>query len=354
MVQFSGIGTYLRSFLTGLTASADLQTVLMGKISDLPDGPWEKVSLSAPIYSLREQWEVPWAFAGARGSLLHVPHYNVPVSIARRTIATVHDAIHLRFPHWVRNPLARLYAKFFFSAVLPRTAALLTVSEWSKKDIVALSGVSPNHVKVVYPAVSPHYKPIAKVEHNRIKHELGLPDRYLLYVGNLKESKNVPRLIRSYQRLKAQWRDVPPLVLVGKNFLAEGDACLSQPGVLWRGEIPHSQLHSYYACAEGLLFPSLYEGFGLPPVEAMACGVPVLVSDRASLPEVTGGAALIVDPLNEDAISHGIQRLCEESALRNDLITKGLVRAHYFSVSRMVDGITNLYHETLRDKLKAL
>src|SRR5262249_43267369 len=163
------------------------------------------------------------------------------------------------------------------------------------RDLVTLLGNPEGKITVTYPGVSKGLQPIPAEQCISTLTDLKLRPGYFLYVGNLKEFKNVPRLIDAYKHLKQHHPDVPPLVLVGRNFMPGFDTLLNEtPGVRWLKEVEATQLPVIYSSALALVFPSLYEGFGLPPLEAMACGTPVICSDRGSLPEVVGDAALLV------------------------------------------------------------
>jgi len=168
-------------------------------------------------------------------------------------------------------------------------------------------------------------------------------------VGNLKEFKNVQRLVKAYRLLQARRKDCPMLVLAGKNFIPGFEReLLSNPGIRWIGAISDNILPRLYKEALLFLFPSLYEGFGLPPLEAMASGTPVLCSNRASLPEVVGDAAVMVDPENTEALSAAMERVTYDAGLRKEMSAKGLRQAARFSWDTMVNQTLRVYDECLR------
>jgi len=350
MVNASGIGTYLQGLLAGIreSDSAHFSFVLLGNPGLLPSGPWSVTAMSSPIYSWREQLRIPLAVRRANAALLHSPHYNMPVLMASKTIVTVHDLIHLKFPQYWPSRLAQAYAHFFFHHVVTRAKAILTVSENTKRDLVEMLSIPEARITVAYNAVSQDRFSHLEPSDLAAFHRLNLPKDYLLYVGNLKEFKNVPRLLDAYRQLRSARKDGPALVLAGRNFILGFEKEISQtPGVLWIGEVRRELLPCLYKNALAFLFPSLYEGFGLPPLEAMASGTPVLCSNRASLPEVVGDAALMVNPERTEEIVAAMARLIDDASLRKELSAKGLRQAARFSWKTMTQQTLAVYEQCL-------
>lgn len=350
MIRSSGIGTYLRGLLSGLQQilPADITFSLLGDPDSLPPGPWDVHPASSGIYSIREQVEIPLALRAMKSALFHASHYNVPIVLASRSVVTVHDIIHLKFPELLRSPLERAYAKFYFHRIIPRTRRILTVSENSRRDLIELVHIPPERVTVAYPAVSNEFRPLTLRQARTVLDPLGLPSDYLLYVGNIKESKNTAFLLEAYSRLKERRPDAPPLVLVGRNFISGFDQVIARAAdVHWLAECEPGLLPALYAGAALFIFPSLYEGFGLPPLEAMACGTPVLCSNRASLPEVVGDAALMFDPTNLDELIHSMELALDRSDVRTELSRKGLLRVRQFSWKDLATKTLAVYRESL-------
>jgi len=350
MASASGIGTYLRGLVPALyQLQTDREELVLIKSEGEADlHPGRTLTVKSGIYNLREQMVIPKACRALSAQLLHSPHYNIPVLMTRRCVVTVHDLIHLKFPQFLRSPLARAYAHFFFKTVIPRTRAVLTVSEHTKKDLIEMLGIPAGHITVANPGVPAQFQPQTSEQIAQTLRAFGLQRDYFLYVGNLKEFKNVQFLVKGYKILNEKLTDCPPLVIVGRNFIPGFDKQLeAMPSIRWLKEVEPAMLPSLYAGALGLVFPSLYEGFGFPPLEAMACGTPVICSASASLPEVVGNAALLIDPRSTDSLLQAMLRLQQDSSLRRDLRSLGLQRAAQFSWKTLAEKTFSVYRQCL-------
>jgi glycosyltransferase involved in cell wall biosynthesis len=258
-----------------------------------------------------------------RARLFFSPGYNSPVGWPKPFVFTLHDLNHLCVPE-NSNTLKRAYYQRVIRPACHRAAFVLTVSEYSKREIMAWAGVDKGQVINVGNGVG---KPFTA---DGQKHDPGYP--YLLYVGSHKPHKNLPRLLRAYAA--SGICDDVRLVMTGapsRELIATIDELRVGANIHFVGTADNEDLAQLYRGARGFVFPSLYEGFGLPPLEAMACGAPVLTSNVCSLPEVVGDAGILVDPLNVDGIAHGIRTLVENSDMRMKLRQKGLLRAKEFS-----------------------
>lgn len=346
MVRHSGIGSYLRGLLSGFSREEMARLVLMGPPDALPPAGGV-FPASEPIYGLREQWQMPLRLRKIKPALLHVPHFNIPLAYPGRLVVTVHDVIHLLFPRFSRARFAAAYARFMLSRVGPRAALVMADSECTKRDLMRF-GFSVEKIRVVPLAVGEHFRPVDPAEAAARVGRYGLVPGYLLYVGNLRPIKNIPRLVEAYLKTRARRPDVPPLVLAGRDQMTKESAVWrNNPAIKFLGEVALEDLPALYAAAGLFVFPSLYEGFGLPPLEAMACGCPVVASRAGSLPEVVGDAALTVDPEDADSISDGMERLLSDSGLRGDLARRGLVRAKSFSWRATAQAVSRVYQEAL-------
>jgi len=255
--------------------------------------------------------------------LFFSPGYNSPIGWPKPFVFTLHDLNHL----CVRdnsNAAKRAYYKYIIRPACHRAAYVLTVSEYSKREIAAWAKIKEEKIINVGNGVGPPFTATGR------KFEPGYP--YLLYVGSRKPHKNLPRLLEAYS-ISGIRRDVR-LVLSGKPDLhmsREIERRGLSGDVVFADSDADRDLSDVYRGALALVFPSLYEGFGLPPLEAMACGIPVLTSKLCSLPEVVGDAGVLVDPLDVEAIADGMRRLVQDSDLRTELRKRGLLRAKEYS-----------------------
>jgi glycosyltransferase involved in cell wall biosynthesis len=307
-----GIGTYIRGLLTAMVG---VDYVAFGpRDAALPAGV-EHVFVDAPKYSVRELFKVG---RDAKIDLFHAPHYVVPF-LKVPFVVTVHDLIHLRH----RNPLARAYARTMIGRAVRKSRRVITVSDAVRTEIAAEFGhaekiaVTHNGVDAVFTAAG------AKAE-----------GRYFLFVGNDKPHKNVDRLVEAFSRV----RDAQ-LMLAGGSFERFGN----RDRIVVAGFVSSEQLASLYRGAIALVQPSLEEGFGLPALEAMACGTAVITSTAPALIEITGDAALHVDARSIDAIGDAMQSILHDATLRASIIARGLDRSKNFTWRRCADLTREIY-----------
>jgi glycosyltransferase involved in cell wall biosynthesis len=252
------------------------------------------------------------------------PGYNPPLSSSAPYIFTIHDLMHLRVAE-ERSPAKRLYYEHIVRPALAKAFKVLTVSNFSKQEIVEWGGIPPQKVLVVGNGVSSGFLPTGT------RHVETRP--YFFYIGNRRPHKNLARLLKAFHSAHLA-HDVILLcsgIRDGAISRWIHEAGLDESCVRFTGEIPEERISDYYRGALAVLMPSLYEGFGLPALEAMACGTPVLASNCTSLPEVVGDAGLLVDPLDVAAITDGICRILQDAELRKELTTRGLAQASIFS-----------------------
>jgi glycosyltransferase involved in cell wall biosynthesis len=352
-----GIGTYIRNLLRQL-ARLDHNTeyVLLCRPEDRETlgalgANFRAVSETAENYSLSEQLRIPLALKREGVTLFHAPHYVLPPLVPCRSIVTIHDCIHLMFPQYLPGRLAFGYARISMALAARRAARVLTVSETSKRDIIKFFGTPEEKIDVIYNAydqrfgVEPREEDVVRV---RERYQLG--DKFVLYAGNVKPHKNLERLIEAFHLVRSQGLDLK-LILIGdeiSKYAALRRAVHRHQlhrHVRFLGYLPEETLAVMYRLAAVFVFPSLYEGFGLPPLEAMASGTPVVTSNVSSLPEVVGDAAILVDPYDPQAIADGIRRVVTDGGLRDELHRKGLARAHQFSWETSVRRVREIYRE---------
>ena len=258
------------------------------------------------------------------------PSYTPPVCWSGSFIFTIHDLIHLDIPE-ERSQFKDLYYHYIVKPATLRASKVLTVSEYSRQRILKWSGMNPEKVIVVGNGVDPHFSPEGP------KHMPGYP--YIFYVRNTKPHKNVPALLEAFAKL-----NTPNLRLLLSGGPDDDTRHLAlrlgiYDRVVFTGRIPEEELPAYYRGAAVVTMPSLYEGFGLPALEGMACGVPVVVSNTTSLPEVVGDAGILVNPHDAESIADGLNRALTDESLRAELRRRGLERAKLFNWDRVADKI---------------
>ena len=355
-----GIGTYIRQIALQLHASpGDLDYVLLCRPADADElaallPRFDRVTTAALPYSIGEQFRIPWRLLRTGADLLHEPHYVLPPLTRCRSVVTIHDCIHLMFPQYLPNSLAYYYARGAMFAATHQADRVLTVSEASKRDILRYYDIPPEKVQVIYNAMDERFlTPPDEATTDRVRQRYQLNHPFVLYVGNIKPHKNIERLVAAFSQAR-------PLGPVGLKLVIVGDDLSNYPKlrqvvhrhqldkhVRFLGYQPQETLASFYRLAGAFVFPSLYEGFGLPPLEAMACGTPVVTSNVSSLPEVAGDAALLVDPTDTDAIAHGIVQALTDSTVSARLREAGPRRAREFSWARSARQIAAVYREVL-------
>lgn len=356
-----GIGTYIRNILAGLGhLDRSTEFIVLCKpderaiAADL-GANFRAVVEPARPYSIGEQVRLPLALARERVDLLHEPHYVLPALTRCPSVVTIHDCIHLMFPQYLPNRLAAPYARSSMWVATRKAHRILTVSEASKRDILRFFDIPPERITVVYNAIDDRFLAPPDEEHiERVRQRYQLDHPFALYVGNIKPHKNVDRLIDAFGRARRHGLEDLRLIVIGDE-LSKYPALRQavhrhrlDKHVRFFGFQPIETLSVFYRLARVFVFPSLYEGFGLPPLEAMACGTPVVTSNVSSLPEVCGDAALLMDPMDPDAIAAGIVRATCDETLRDELVCKGRARARQFSWAESVRRIHGIYMEVLR------
>ena len=351
-----GIGTYIRNLLRQLARiDTSNEYVLLCHEPDLDLanslGPnFRAVLESSPNYSIREQFHVPWVLRRERPDVYHAPHYVLPPAVSCASVVTIHDCIHLMFPQYLPSRMAYAYARSVMWAAARRAQRIITVSEASKRDILHFFNVPPEKVVVVPNAIDERFLvPPPEIELARVRERYQLQHGFVLYAGNIKPHKNLVRLIEAFSQIRQGPFQELKLLIIGDQIskLPALRRAVHQlklhKHVRFLGYIPDETLAVLYRSAEVFVFPSLYEGFGLPPLEAMASGTPVVTSNTSSLPEVTGGAAVLVDPYDVGSIVDGVRRVLTDPSLAAELRRKGPLRARQFSWERSVAKTKELY-----------
>lgn len=278
-------------------------------------------------------WEQFYLPAAVKGRLLWSPNNTGPLAVSNQ-VCTFHDLIPLDRPEWF-NPRFAAWYRWLLPRLARKVRHLIAVSEFTKRRIVERFGVDPANVTVIPNGVDARFHPRSFEEVADVRRALGIQSEdYLLCVGSVEPRKNLGRLLQAWSRIEKRIAPGVQLVVAGAKgaSLVFSDVSIGTlpPRVQLTGYVRDEQLPALYSGALALVYPSLYEGFGLPPLEAMACGTPVVTSDNTSVPEVVGDAAVLVDPCDVESIADGIRRVLESGSLRSRMRKSGLARAERY------------------------
>ena len=340
MILHSGIGTYTRNLVANILDIDKTNTyTLLGREKELSKYAQKPnvfiKEFHSPIYSISEQVIEPLKLWNTE--FLHCPHYNIPVIYEGEMIVTVHDLIHLLFPQFLKHKAAYFYAKSLFKLMTIRAKEIIAVSENTKADIVNYLGVKEDKVVVIYNGVSEIFRKDASQEEcEKLRDKLNLHARYILNVSNMKMHKNIEILIKAYSKLRKKGIE-QKLLLVGgeKERIRELQVYADQfnvtKDIIFLQNIDFEDLPLLYRICDVFVFPSLYEGFGLPLVEAMASRVPVVTSNVSSMPEVVGNAGITIEPSDADSLAEAIEKVISDSNMRENMIKMGIKQIEKFN-----------------------
>jgi glycosyltransferase involved in cell wall biosynthesis len=351
----SGIGIYVEQLLSHLPLTHPEWEYLL-----YTNKPYSANGL-APVrpvagYFPRSRWlwmqfKLPRLLPQSEVDVCHFMNNSAPLRCPTPYAITIHDASLFRFHQY--HPRSRLLAlRLLLPQVARRAQAVITISEASRQDLINILHLSPEKVHMIHIAASPDFRPVQdQQQRTRLQQKYHLPPRFVLFVGTIEPRKNLLRLIAAFGQMQ---RDHPDchLVLVGpKGWLMNGaldkeTAAAKLTGkVHYLGIVPQADLPGIYSLATLFAFPSLHEGFGLPLLEAMACGTAVLTSNCSSMPEVSGSAAYLVDPNSVASIAEGLNYLLNSAAQREWFIEQGLARARQFSWERTAQQTAVIYEQ---------
>jgi glycosyltransferase involved in cell wall biosynthesis len=303
---------------------------------------------SRPARLAWEQTQLPAALERLGADVLHSTHHTLPVRpMHARRIVTMHDVTFFRLRDRY-PPVRRLYMQTSTRLAARVADAIIVPSRAVRDDVTRTLGVPAEKVRVVYEAAAEQYRPVVRGPAEATARRAGIDPPYLLSVGSLEPGKNRGRIIRALRHLRDAGVDARLAVVGQKAWRYEQDFALArelgmEDRIEWLGYVPAEDMPALYSAATAFVFPSLYEGFGLPVLEAMACGTPVITSEVSATAEVAGDAALLVDPQSVPAIADALRRVLTDEALRCDLRERGLRRAAEFSWARAAEETHALY-----------
>jgi glycosyltransferase involved in cell wall biosynthesis len=363
-----GIGTYIRSLLHALGTIDTFNQYTLVSAEEMRTMAGLPVNFRWAVYrrgdhTYFDHIAFPMYLRTLSPDLVHIPLNRVPLLMVRPYVVTIHDMANLFYeePTGLRMRLRR----FRFRRGLQRASRVIAVSDATRRDVERLMGVPPSRIRRVYNAPDPGFLGAAanhdSEEHRRILERYQIDYPYLLYAGAIKRHKNVPRLVEAFAVVRSQLSTHPVykdlrLVIIGdtiSQYPGVRQAVIKsrvEPAVRFLGFVPFDTLRCFYASAAAFVFPSRYEGFGLPPLEAMACGAPVVTSNVSSLPEVVGDAAVQVNPENVFDIARGIQDVLLDDDLRDELIRRGHEQAARFSWERTARQVLEIYKEAAAER----
>ncbi len=357
-----GIGTYIRNLLGALSRlDPENRYLLVAHPEDLPElsglGPnFEAAPYQRRDTDLLDQLAFPSYLRHFSADLFHIPLNVVSIAMPSPYVVTVHDMSSLLFDQ--QRTLRKNFRRYQFRRGLWRAERVIAVSHATREDIEELFGVPSERISVVYNAPDPAFLQDSATpeEVQRVLERYQVDYPFLLYAGTIRPQKNIPRLIEAFAVARGRLEDHPlyrdlRLIIIGdeiSRYPAVRRAVIQtrvEAVVRFLGFVPLDTLKVFYKTAAAFVFPSLYEGFGLPPLEAMACGTPVVTSNASSLPEVAGDAAVLVNPENVFDIAAGIREVLTNQALRAELIERGRRRAREFSWERTACRVLEIYRQ---------
>lgn len=354
--HFPGIGRYVNSLAGALPAELDEGESLSllhspGSRFSVPPGSGSLAASASP-FSISQQRQIPRLLKQTGADLYHSPYYLMPYRPGMPAVLTVYDLIPLLIPQSV-SVRARLLFRLASRLALGASTQIIAISNTTRAGVISYFYLPPERITVIPLAASSRFYPQPQSEIERVRGKLSLPESYILYVGINKPHKNLMRLMEAWKMLQDGLQGETALVVAGvwDERYAEPKVYARQTGLdrrtIFLGPVDEADLPGLYGGATLFVFPSLYEGFGLPVLEALACGTPAACSGASSLPEVAGEAALYFEPTGTAAISSAVRRLLEDENLRRKLSRKGIEQAARFSWQHTARETLAVYRRVL-------
>ncbi|NLE43415.1 MAG: glycosyltransferase family 4 protein [Chloroflexi bacterium] len=355
----AGVHQYIYQLLDHLGKDSDdlRYTALIGGATPPPNPAiaTRRSKFSTHTAIRRVIWEqtiLPWILRDLQASLVHGPVFVAPVLSGCPSVVTIHDLSYIRLPGLFRRG-NRLYLRLLARLSAQRARRVIAVSSFTARETTALLGVPPERIEVIYHGVRPEFAPLPGDQVQGYREHRGLPERFVLSLGTLEPRKNTLRLVEAFAQVR---RDDTPLVIAGgrgwlyDELFARIEDLSIADSVHILGFVPQEELPLLYNAATVMAYPSLYEGFGLPILEAQACGTPVVCSNTSSLPEAAGDAAVFVDPRDVDSLAAGLDRLLQDQTLRDELRSLGLRHASQFDWYATARNTARLYRSVLTER----
>jgi alpha-1,3-rhamnosyl/mannosyltransferase len=348
-ISDTGIGSYIQRLIPALLAAEpEHRYVLFMAPEDVgsflfPAGRVETVPASAGKYSLREHWALGALARRAGVELFHEPHFTLPLYMPCKRVVTIHDVIHLLDP--AVGAIQKKYARWMISSALKRADQIITVSHHSQRNLVEMFGADPAKITVTHNAPDPALSPMGRGELAAELARLNLTPGYFLFVGSDRPHKNIKAVAAAMALMAEDTR----FVIVGRVG-PPARAPFGQFGgrVSFVGQVGTHTIAALYSGAQALFFPSYLEGFGLPPIEAMALQTPVVAANRSCIPEVTGDAAALVDPDDARSAAMLLERIRSDQTFRSALVEKGIKRAASFSWKTAAQATLAVYERAMK------
>ncbi len=385
--HFPGIGRYVTNLaraMTPLLGADERLTVIVDPAHPftLPPSPAvQTVPLDVSLFSLAQQWAVPYllrslhrapvtslqpprfnlqfpvsSFQSSALSLYHSPYIAMPYRPGTPTLLTVYDLIPLRYPEH-STARARLLIRWMTRLALRTARHVIAISDFTRRDFMAEFRLPPERITAIPLAADPAFAPQPSEEAAAVRRKYDLPERFVLYLGSNKPHKNLAQLVEAWLMANGRWQMAGGgLVIAGawderypeaRNLAGIQHPASSIQRLVWLGAVPETDLPALYSAATVFVFPSLYEGFGLPVLEAMACGTPVICSNTSSLPEAAGDAAVLVAPTDRGALADALCHVLSDDHLRAKLRERGLAQAQRFSWQVTAQKTLQCYRATV-------
>lgn len=359
MIDNTGIGRYLRNLLIQL-ARIDTRSEYVvfvnrnnSRVVTQNNVMFVPLHIAVPLYSLREQYWLPWEIRRWQPDLMHYPNFDLPLLRWSPYVVTIHDLIYYLYPDQCPSRAAHYYAGFMIKHAVAHARIVMTDSEYSKQDLIKHFAVPARKIRVVFPAADAQCCPRSVEEaHAIVRAQYGITQPYILYVGKQHPYKNIATMLRAYA-VYGDIYDNFQMVIAGKKDERQKELYqLAETlnlgnRIIFTDFVKEETLFDLYRGARLFVFPSRYEGFGLPPLEAMACGVPVVCSNAASLPEVVGDAAIQVDPNNVRGFADAMQSVLTDQTQWEMLRQNGLRQARQFSWETAARQLLQVYEDAL-------